>query len=226
MSSRIPLLTIFFTTKLSDHEVPLFRGSILNIMKECPENLYYHNHREDNFRYAYPLVQYKATNRQAMIICIGESMENCGHLFRALPCAASLGHRDVVLEASRIIPVYFSLEASETPLFYQVRRWLPFNTENHRRYQSLERLSERIDFLEHILIGNLLSLAKGLDIHIDFPLQCHILDLKATEMQKSKGVYMIAFTLTFQCNLSLPDYLGIGKHSSIGYGILTRINEP
>lgn len=226
MNNKIPLLSVVFRNQISDNEVPLLRGCILNIMKGCPDNLYYHNHQENNFRYAYPLVQYKTIHHQATMICLDKSVNDCGYLFQSLPCPISLGRRNILLEAAQITPVYFSLDVSEAPISYQLKRWLPFNAENYRRYQSIALLSERIGFLEKILTGNLLSLAKGLDVHIDFPLQCHILDLKATEMQKSKGVYMMAFTLTFQCNLLLPDYLGIGKHSSIGFGIITHINEP
>lgn len=224
MSRKIPLLVVQFKNKLSYHEIPLFRGCVLNIIKDLPDSLYYHNHQEDNYRYAYPLVQYKILNQQAVLICLGESVKDCGSLFQALPCPVSLGKRNILLEAVQITPLNFTLDISETPLTYKLTKWLPFNAANYRHYQSIERLSERIEFLEKILIGNFLSLAKGLDFHIDFQLQCHIKDLQAPELLKSKGVYMMSFTLTFQCNLSLPDYLGIGKHSSIGFGIINRID--
>lgn len=32
----------------------------------------------------------------------------------------------------------------------------------------------------------------------------------------------MSFDADFQCNLNLPDYIGIGKHTSIGYGTITR----
>lgn len=225
-NDKIPLLVITFKNRIADREVPLFRGCILNIMKEIPGNLYYHNHQEGNFRYAYPLVQYKVTDHQATLVCIGASINESGYLFQALPCAVSLGHREMILEAEKVTPAYFSLCLSEAPISYRLRRWLPFNAENYHRYQSMERLSERVDFLERILTANLLSLAKGLDVHIDFPLQCQIKDLLNSEMHRSKGVYMMSFDLTFRCNLTLPDHLGIGKHSSIGFGIITHIHEP
>lgn len=35
----------------------------------------------------------------------------------------------------------------------------------------------------------------------------------------------MAFDIEFKTNFSLPDYLGIGKNASIGYGVVTHVQS-
>lgn len=39
----------------------------------------------------------------------------------------------------------------------------------------------------------------------------------------NKGVKLMAFDAEFKTNMSLPDYVGIGKNASIGFGVVTHI---
>ena len=76
--------------------------------------------------------------------------------------------------------------------------------------------------LEQILTGNILSLLKGLGIFINFRLQVVITDYTIGRPVEYKHLNMVSIDLDFSVNLSLPDYIGIGKHSSLGAGLLTR----
>ena len=35
----------------------------------------------------------------------------------------------------------------------------------------------------------------------------------------------MAFDIEFVTNMSLPDYIGIGKNASIGYGVITHVRN-
>ena len=83
-------------------------------------------------------------------------------------------------------------------------------------------MSARISFLENILIGNLLSFAKGVNINIQNQIDCKLLSMDEPRITTVKGVKMMAFDVEFKSNLSLPDYMGLGKHVSIGYGTIVR----
>jgi len=73
-------------------------------------------------------------------------------------------------------------------------------------------------FLNAILIGNLLSMAKGLGVVIEHRLNLHS-HLEKVETQY-KGVEMTGFTGSFRVNLQMPDYIGIGKGVSQGFGVI------
>ena len=76
--------------------------------------------------------------------------------------------------------------------------------------------------LEQILIGNILSLLKGLDTFIDFQLQTVITDYCVGRPVTYKHLKLTNIDLSFNANINLPQQIGIGKHSSMGAGVLTK----
>ncbi|MBK7522793.1 MAG: hypothetical protein IPI53_01070 [Saprospiraceae bacterium] len=40
-----------------------------------------------------------------------------------------------------------------------------------------------------------------------------------------KGVFHLTFSLNFTCNLSIPNYVGLGKGVSVGFGIVKQLGE-
>ena len=103
---------------------------------------------------------------------------------------------------------------------YHISRWLPLNSKNYQQYQNTEGLVEKIALLENILKGNLLSMLKGLDIHLEQELIVKITQLSEPYILYNKGIGMTAFNADFKCNLTIPNHVGIGKNASIGYGIV------
>ncbi len=83
-----------------------------------------------------------------------------------------------------------------------------------------------IQMLERTLTGNILSFAKGIEWRIDKPVQVQIQELKGEKVIRYKGIPLFAFDLNFNCNISLPNYLGLGKSASHGFGIVRQFREP
>ena len=84
---------------------------------------------------------------------------------------------------------------------------------------------ERIGLLEKILVGNLMSLFKGIGIHIDTDIKVSITDIKSQHTIRYKDVRLSAFDMEFKTNVQLPDYIGIGKSVSQGFGIVEAIDK-
>lgn len=224
MNNKIRHLIIKFNNELSFAEIPLFRGAILNAIGEDVE-LLFHNHTEDGFRYAYPLIQYKRIKKKASILCIGQGVESIAQFFSDSNFNIQLGERALTLEIDSILPRQSIVQVWDANFKYRIRNWLALNSENYQKYSEMEAYSERILFLEKILIGNLLSFAKGLGIEIDKEIVCKILSIEDPRLCVAKGVKMMSFDVVFKTNMSLPDYIGLGKHVSIGYGTVVRIYE-
>jgi len=89
----------------------------------------------------------------------------------------------------------------------------------------MDECAAKISFLERILVANLLSFAKGIGVHIDSEIQCKLLSLSEPYSVINKQVKLMAFDAEFKTNVSLPDYVGIGKNASIGYGVVTHIYD-
>lgn len=84
----------------------------------------------------------------------------------------------------------------------------------------MESVVERVTLLESILKGNLLSMLKGLDIHLEQELVVKITKLSDSYLLYNKGIGMTAFDADFLCNLTIPNFVGIGKNASIGFGVV------
>jgi hypothetical protein len=108
---------------------------------------------------------------------------------------------------------------------YHISRWLPLNSQNYQRYKDIEGVVEKVSFLENILKANLLSMLKGLDIHLEKELILKITEIGNSYLIQNKGVRMMAFNADFKCNLSIPNYIGIGKNVSIGYGTVHQFRK-
>lgn len=109
---------------------------------------------------------------------------------------------------------------SDETINYTLRNWLPLNSKNHKEYSAIETEAERIRYLEKILTANILSMAKGLDITLEQKIECQITYCSDMRLIKHKGVKMTAFSVCFSSNIILPQYIGLGKGSSHGYGVL------
>ena len=75
--------------------------------------------------------------------------------------------------------------------------------------------------LSQILIGNFISLSKSLDYTV--PKDIKIVGLKVKEKDCNlKGNSMLGFLGTFSVNFEIPDYWGIGKSVSRGFGSVVK----
>jgi len=218
------ILTLKFGTPIHKDEISSLRGAI-NKLLEAENNVLFHNHEGETFRYSYPLIQYKRINRKAALVCINEGTEAIGLLLNKGKIECKLGLRTVQMEIDTVKANQHLIQTWDSTFVYYLRKWLPLNQENYFEYQKLEGIAEKCLFLERILIGNILSMGKGIGIHFDHEISCKITNIEATKLLKYKNVKMMAFDIEFKSNVSLPDFIGIGKGASTGFGMVARKSE-
>lgn len=194
---KIKILNVRFNNELRNDEVGLFRGAVLAKLQEASSVLF-HNHLGTNFRYSYPLIQYKRQGGKASIVCLEEGTEAIGELFAAGDFCFRIGSRTVRMEIASITARQVLVQLWDTLFVYRLNRWLPLNEENYRVYQMLEGLADRYVFLEKKLIGNILSFAKGMDIYFENRVVCKIVEVEEPYWVSYKGVRMMAFNLCFK----------------------------
>lgn len=217
--SKHRYLTLRFNNKISHHELPLLRGAINETLKD-KSNILFHNHEGDGYRYAYPLIQYKRINQQAALVCINEGTEAVGLLLMQGNFACRLGKQEMQMEISGVKAGQVLIQTWDSSFSYYLRKWLPLNQDNYDEFQKLEGIAEKCSFLERILIGNILSMGKGLGVHFEKEITCKITQLSEPRLMKLKGIKMMAFDVEFKSNVSLPDYFGLGKGASLGFGMV------
>ena len=221
----IRTLTVLTDTVIRQNEIPLFRGAVIHSLGEHP-NVYFHNHLDDDkFRYAYPLIQYKRLDGKAAIVCVEDGVDIIGQFLTEVDGTLTIGDRQVTCNTGKIQPARILVQTWEEMFNYHISRWLPLNSQNYQRYKAIEGVIEKVSFLENILKANLLSMLKGLDIHLEKELILKITEISDPYLIYNKGVRMMAFNADFKCNLSIPNHLGIGKNASIGYGIVRQLRK-
>lgn len=217
-------LVVQFKNEIAFWEIPLFRGCVIRAMEDA--NVLYHNHlNDDEFRYRYPLIQYKRINRCAALVCVGEGTEVISEFFNHANFEFQLGTRLERMEIDRVNAKRTPVQVCGEEYRYVIRKWLPLSSDNYRTYLTMEGVVEQCAFLQNILVGNILSFCKGLDITIEREIRCVILNVMAIKAYNHKGVKMMGFDVEFKCNVSLPENVGLGKGVGFGFGTIVKSNK-
>lgn len=213
-------LVIQFKNEIEQKELPLFRGAIISTMEDA--NILFHNHDHNKLRYSYPLIQYKRFDKKAAIVCIEKGTEAISGFFSSCNFDIHLGRKNIKLEIESVKGGNTPVQIENEEFTYRIHSWIPFNHDNYKQFQQVESLVEKYATLERILVGNILSFLKGVDIYLDKQIVCKIINIEMLEPITYKTVSLMAFNIDFKCNVSLPDYIGLGKNVSLGNGTLMR----
>lgn len=219
MECRITIVT--FDKKVGSSLLSAFRGAIAPLF---PEENIYHNHEGKSLMYRYPLIQYKLIEGRISIVGINEgaaSVENHFHCGQSL--TLRLYDKDMELRVSNKMTYYYipeSFEKSEN--YYFLRGWLPLNHENYIKYLNAESISEKISLLDNILSANILSLFSGFGYYSENRSVARIVEIVSSDTVKYKDNEMLSFNVRFKCNAALPEFCGLGKGASRGFGTIFK----
>lgn len=219
------ILTVIFDGEISPFEIHLFRGAVIGSMGEEANTLYHNHTGEDGFRYSYPLIQYKRIKGKAAIVCVEEGAEKIGQFLSEEKHVYNLGNRETTMSVDCIQPRQMLIQVWQHEFRYRINRWLALNSENYKRYMATDSIVERVQLLERILKGNILSMCKGLNIMLDKEVVVKIGNMSEPYMVRNKETKLMAFDIEFASNVSLPNYIGLGKNASIGYGVVEEITQ-
>ncbi|MCX7986289.1 MAG: CRISPR-associated endonuclease Cas6 [Bacteroidales bacterium] len=223
MIKRIRLLTVTFDSQIKPYEVPAFRGAIID--KVGQRHVLFHHHMGDGYLYKYPSIQYKAINHKPAIVCIDQGVDEIHHYFEKPDWSLWLGDRKLEMKVDKLHLNQFILQVWNCMFEYKIHNWIALSQENYARYKNLEAETERIEMLERILKGNILAFAKGVEWMVEKPIELKITSSPVSHPVSLKGQKVLGFNLTFKTNVFLPNYIGLGKSVSIGYGMVKQLHK-
>jgi len=182
--------------------------------------LLHHHIENERFLYKYPFIQYKIIKKNPMIVIIKDGIEIFQEICNQISEITLNNETFKIIEKIiKLKDVDFGLR--NTLINYKfLTPYLALNQENYEKYLKASYKEKKI-ILEKILIGNILSISKSLDyvvfseIKVNTKLKCIKTKLKDTPF--------IGFLGQFSVNFSLPDYIGLGKSVSRGFGTIKRI---
>ncbi|MBQ2047052.1 MAG: hypothetical protein II260_07670 [Muribaculaceae bacterium] len=220
--NTLRVMTVVFNISLKQSELRKFRGAI--IKAAGAENTLFHNHVGVGYNYKYPLIQYRIIGGKAAIVCLNEGIEQAHSLFASGFIGSELLIGDEnkgVLMIESIRQNEFSLCVLDTPVKYHISRWLPLNQKNYLSWKQISDNTDKMAVLNSILVGNIISFAKGIGWQIDPRIECTIdIDSIITRQTTYKGQPLISFSLDFTANIFFPNGLCLGKGVSSNHGVV------
>ncbi len=219
---KIRVLTVIFEPEIHGSEIPAFRGAI--IAKAGRDCELFHNHRNEGYRYSYPLIQYKRIKHKASIVCVDKGVDEIYRLFNQPDWKIRIGREEKELKILHLNVNQYTLNVWDKTFRYKIFNWLPLNEENYRKYKDLKDDDMRREMLERILTANILSFAKGVDWRLDEnqKVQVNILQIERQKLTRFKRTKLLTMDAVFTSNVFLPPNIGLGKAVSHGYGRLVR----
>jgi len=220
---KIRVLQIKFSNRVTREQLPLFRAAIIKAAGR--KNIIFHNHTKAGYVYGYPLIQYKHIRKRPSIVCLEKAVEDIHHFFSSSKKTIILDGTKTQLEVEQIRANQYNLQVWDREFLYTIDRWIPFSQENYNEYQKMEYLDERVRFMETILRGNIISFAKGVGWDVDKEVKVKIVTIDKRNVIPVKETPKEAYRLKFKTNVFLPNYIGLGRHTALGFGVIRHIKS-
>lgn len=185
-----------------------------------------HHHLGNNkILYQYPRIQYKEINGRKMILGLAEGVEVLQSIYNQYDWINLDDNKYQIYSKEIFIKeelFEITNEIGEYLKYEFLNPWFALNEENYRRYKEYS-FHERDDQLKSILIQNILSIAKTFNYFVEKRILAEVNLMETTIDFKGKSI--IGFLGTFQVNFHLPDYIGLGKSVSRGFGTIKQLKE-
>ncbi len=220
--NRTRYLSVGFDQRFQPYDIPKLRAAIIE--KTRRQSDLFHNHLgEDGYVYRYPLIQYKIKDKRPLLVCLGEATEDIHYLLREKDYDFNINGRLYNMEIEDVLLKYERIQTYDRLFRYNIHNYLALNQENYRKWQDTESLVERIAMLEDLLYKHIAIFAEEMHAHMPHELKVRILEILGEKHLEYKRIHHLTFRLNFECNLHIPNYVGIGKGVSVGFGIVKRL---
>jgi len=191
------------------------RGFLAHLFANISE---FHHHSENS--YHYPLIQYKRIDCKLAIVGIREFAEivfqNLSELDHITTETQKIPLNNIEIKSSS-----YKLESICTKYKFD-SPWLALNEKNYSKFKKLKN-SEKKQFLEKILVGNILSMLKGFEIFISYKIIVSITKFRSISVTVHKNKFTGIYA-DFETNILLPNYLGLGKSVTKGFGVIMVVS--
>jgi hypothetical protein len=181
-----------------------------------------HQHVDvDKLLYRYPRIQYKILEGAAIVLGIEEGAEVLKAIYDKYD-TIKLGESEYTIVERGIALKEEAFGIATQILSYEfITPWIALSQNNYQKYLESKR-EQRIELLRRTLIGNILSASKGLDYVVLDDIKLVIGKLRRQKCM-IKGTPFIGFLGGFMVNFTIPDYMGLRKSVSRGFGTVKRV---
>ena len=219
---QMKVMNISYTDlDLKARDTPKLRGAVAS---KFPGYLLLHHHiEEDRLLYQYPRIQYKIINGCAMIIGVEEGIDVLKNIYNKLgEVRLDFTETEFNQEIKIKVANWLFGDCDDLVEYRFITPWMALNQKNYKRFMRGSKESND-KLLKSTLTGNILSLAKSLGYKIKA--RIYVRPKLSISKVNFKSNSMITFRGNFIVNFHIPDYLGIGKSVSRGFGTVKRLKS-
>lgn len=198
--------------------------------KGFAEHGYIHNHETEEDpgfkKQGYPLIQFRCPQGRLMLWGMNEGAE----ILQKIMLQEMLRGFQWRGHACRIIPAGTGTEKKEIGFLsgrqtkqYSLNYFIALNPANAKSWQGLPAATKRMERIGELLINNIAMFCKAAGFALDKEkTKADIYWIWKSDWVKIKDYDVIAFTLSYESNLLLPDGIALGRQTKLGYGWQTE----
>jgi hypothetical protein len=207
-------------------EIPYFRASVIE--NTGRQSDLFHNHKTNTaVIYRYPLIQYKVIDQKPAIICINAGTDDIHYLLENQEFFFDIKGKVDKYEVEELVLKNVIIQTWQDSFRYNIHNYMPFNQENYAVFQKLGSMKHQLQFIQELLYKHISIILEELEEagNSSIPLNIEIEQVKSDRYIEYKGVHHMTYCLNIKTNVSLPNYIGIGKGVSVGFGIVKKLRS-
>jgi len=190
--------------------------------KKSEHYTFVHKQSPEHFIHRYPVIQCKWIKNRILVIGIGQGADLLQEISGHGEDIIAGTDRFIICGRDQDIRHETFCMSDKTCSYEFLTPWLALNQQNARKFYNLKGKQERDAFMQKILAGNLTTLAKSLDYALPATLMC--VSRVRFRRERIHDENVMVFVGSFETNLIIPDYLGIGQSISQGFGTIRSVS--
>jgi len=207
---------------IEPRDIPKLRGFFLT---QFPENHLFHNHLPgQKFSYKMPQIQYRIIDKHPALLAINEAIDLAKQVFLEVGKLELNGKTIISNEREMILREEDFGQSKEYYNYYFASPWMALNQENYGAYNKLDTFNKN-QKLKTILKNNLKTLSKAFQYWIPDTENLNVDGWFHPAEVNFHNQTMLCFTGEFTTNFLIPEFLGLGKQSARGFGVVRKKEE-
>lgn len=207
---------------IEPRDIPKLRGFFLT---QFPENHLFHNHLPgQKFSYKMPQIQYRIIDKHPALLAINEAIDLAKQVFLEVGKLEINGKTIISNEREMILREEDFGQSKEYYNYYFASPWMALNQENYGAYNKLDTFNKN-QKLKTILKNNLKTLSKAFQYWIPDTENLNVDGWFHPADVNFHNQTMLCFTGEFTTNFLIPEFLGLGKQSARGFGVVRKKEE-
>lgn len=221
------LFLIHYKPKNIPYNLKIFSSSVRQYFVDKYQHPLFHNHYPDGksiYRSKGASFQFKVINNEVYVLALNEGVDFSNSFQWPEKIVIPVGYSGLSteLELSSKTTKQASFQLTDVKCYRSISPYIALNQDKQKAYLSLSE-EEKRKAIEKGLANHILAAAKWCDITVKHRIQTNLIQMKSGIPVKIKdNLKFSPFDVMFECNTEIPDYLGIGKFVSRGYGTMVQ----